>query len=127
VAPTEKFDFSLGITRAIKVKRGLTKREVTSGGVMHKEKRIKYAYRIKIENNKRTDVKMTIKDQLPISQHEKIKVDGVGYSEGNEPSKKNDLGILEWTFILPSGKKRLIDFEFSLVYPVEFTIEGEID
>jgi uncharacterized protein (TIGR02231 family) len=127
VAPTEKFDFSLGITRAIKVKRGLTKREVTSGGVMHKEKRIKYAYRIKVENNKRTDVKMTVKDQLPISQHEKIKVEGVGYSEGNEPSKKNDLGILEWTFILPSGKKRLIDFEFSLVYPVEFTIEGEID
>jgi uncharacterized protein (TIGR02231 family) len=127
VAPTEKFDFSLGITRAIKVKRGLTKREVTSGGVMHKEKRIKYAYRIKVENNKRTEVKMTVKDQLPISQHEKIKVDGVGYSEGNEPTKKNDLGILEWTFILPSGKKRLIDFEFSLVYPVEFTIEGEID
>jgi uncharacterized protein (TIGR02231 family) len=127
VAPTEKFDFSLGITKAIKVKRGLTKREVTSGGVVHKEKRIKYAYRIKIENNKKNDVKVTVKDQLPVSTHEKIKVDGVGYSEGNDPTKKNDLGILEWTFILPSGKKRLIDFEFSLVYPVDMTIEGDID
>jgi len=127
VAPTEKFDFSLGITKAIKVKRGLTKRDVVSSGVMHKEKRIKYAYRIKIENNKKNDVKVTVKDQLPVSTHEKIKVDGVGYSEGNDPTKKNDMGILEWTFILPSGKKRLIDFEFALVYPVDMTIEGDID
>jgi uncharacterized protein (TIGR02231 family) len=127
VAPTEKFQFSLGITKAIKVKRGLTKREVTSGGVVHKDKRIKYAYRIKVENNKKIDARITIKDQLPISQHEKIKIEDVGWGEGTEPTKKNDMGILEWSFILPSGKKRNIDLEFSVVYPTEFTIEGELD
>jgi uncharacterized protein (TIGR02231 family) len=127
VAPTEKFQFSLGITKAIKVKRGLTKREVTSGGVVHKDKRIKYAYRIKVENNKKSDARITIKDQLPLSQHEKIKIEDVGWGEGTEPTKKNDMGILEWSFILPSGKKRNIDLEFSVVYPTEFTIEGELD
>jgi uncharacterized protein (TIGR02231 family) len=127
VAPTEKFQFSLGITKAIKVKRGLTKREVTSGGVVHKDKRIKYAYRIKVENNKKIDARITIKDQLPISQHEKIKIEDVSWGEGTEPTKKNDMGILEWSFILPSGKKKNIDLEFSVVYPTEFTIEGELD
>jgi uncharacterized protein (TIGR02231 family) len=127
VAPTEKFQFSLGITKAIKVKRGLTKREVTSGGVVHKDKRIKYAYRIKVENNKKSDARITIKDQLPLSQHEKIKIEDIGWGEGTEPTKKNDMGILEWSFILSSGKKRNIDLEFSVVYPTEFTIEGELD
>ena len=127
VAPTEKFQFSLGITKSIKVKRGLTKREVTSGGVVHKDKRIKYAYRLKVENNKKIDARITIKDQIPISQHEKIKVEDVGWGEGTEPTKKTDMGILEWSFILASGKKRNIDIEFSVVYPTEFTIEGELD
>jgi len=127
VAPTEKFSFSLGITKAIKVKRGLTKREVTSGGVVHKDKRIRFAYRIKVENNKKSEARITIKDQIPISQHEKIKIEDVSYGEGTEPTKKNDMGILDWSFILSPGKKKNIDLEFSVVYPTEFTLEGELD
>jgi uncharacterized protein (TIGR02231 family) len=127
VAPTEKFDFSLGITRAIKVKRELVKREVSSAGLTGKGKRVKYAYRIKVENNKKVDIKITVKDQLPVPQHEKIKIEDVAYGDKDEPSKKTDLGILEWTFTLPPGKKKIIDFEFCIVYPQDMTIEGEMD
>jgi len=127
VAPTEKFDFSLGITRAIKVKRELVKREVSSAGITGKGKRVKYAYRIKVENNKKVDIKITVRDQLPIPQHEKIKIEDVAYGDKDEPSKKTDLGILEWTFTLSPGKKKIIDFEFCIVYPQDMTIEGEMD
>jgi len=127
VAPREKFDFSLGITKAIKVKRELLKREVSSAGMTGKGRRIKYAYRIKVENNKKIDASITVKDQLPISQHEKIKIEDVAYADGCDPTKKSDMGILEGSFTLPPGKKRTIEFEFAIVYPQEMSIEGATD
>jgi uncharacterized protein (TIGR02231 family) len=127
VAPTEKFEFSLGITKALKVKRELVKREVGSSGMMGKDKKVRYAYRIKVENNKKNDVKITVKDQLPVPQHEKIKVDDIVYADNFEPTKKSDLGILEWTFTLPAGKKRTIEFGFDVHYPGDVTVEGLID
>jgi uncharacterized protein (TIGR02231 family) len=127
VAPREKFDFSLGITKAIKVRRELLKREVSSAGMTGKGRRIKYAYRIKVENNKKIDASITVKDQIPISQHEKIKIEDVAYADGCDPTKKSDMGILEWSFTLPPGKKRTIEFEFAIVYPQEMSIEGATD
>jgi uncharacterized protein (TIGR02231 family) len=124
VAPTEKFNFSLGITKAIKVKRELVKREALSAGLLGGSKKIKYAYRIKVENNKKSNAKVTVKDQIPVSKNDEIKVEEVEFGEGDEPTKKTDMGIIDWRFELPPGKKKIIDFSFSVTYPAKFVIEG---
>ena len=124
VAPTEKFNFSLGITKAIKVKRELVKREAVSAGLLGSSKKIKYAYRIKVENNKKSNVKITVKDQIPVSKNDEIKVEDVAFGEGDEPTKKTDMGIIDWRFELPPGKKKIIDFSFSVTYPAKFVLEG---
>ncbi len=127
VAPTEKFEFSLGITKGIKVKRELVKREATTAGMLGGSKKIHYAYRIKVENNKKSSAKVTVKDQIPVPKNDEIKVDDVKFGEGDEPTKKTDMGIIDWRFELPPGKKKVIDFEFSIIYPAKFVIEGNID
>ncbi len=127
VAPTERFKLSLGITKAIKVKRELVKREVSAAGMISKEKVIRFAYRIKVENNRKSDARITVKDQIPVSPHEKLKVGDIVFGDDDEPTKKSELGILEWTFKLAPEKKKIIDFGFAVNYPQDFTVDGDLD
>lgn len=127
VAPGEKFKLSLGITKAIKVKRELVSREVSAGGVISKERVTRYAYRIKLENNRKADAKLSVKDQLPVSRHEKIKVLDVRFGEGGEPTERTDLGLLTWTMTLGAGKKRSIEYSYTVSHPVDMTISGGMD
>lgn len=128
VAPTEAFWTFLGIDEGIKVERKFLKKyEKKEGGFFGKKtKNVVYEYELIVQNYKKTTERITIKDQIPISHHDEIKVHLLlpEYKEDTPHLKKDKLNYLEWMYEMPPGKEEKIPFHFSLEYAHDITLTG---
>jgi uncharacterized protein (TIGR02231 family) len=122
VAPGEKFELSLGVARRIKVERELVKRDTEGTGLLKGSRKLTYGYNIKVENHKKVKSKFVIMDQLPLPQHEDIKVEPTVLSP--EPKSIDDLKIVMWKFYLEPETKKTIKFEFAVEHPTKISVYG---
>ncbi len=67
-APGEKLKLALGIDEGVKVKRELMSRHEEDTGIISKTRRVTFAYKITLESYKKNAQKITVQDQLPVSQ-----------------------------------------------------------
>ncbi len=120
VAPAQNFTLNLGIDEGWKIERNLVQRQVDKkliGG----NKRVTYAYRIIIDNLLAAQSSLKLTEQLPVSRDERIKVRLVQ----TEPKiKLGEMGVLEWMLTLSAGEQQIINYQFTLEYPLEILISG---
>ncbi|MDQ2887077.1 MAG: mucoidy inhibitor MuiA family protein [Chloroflexota bacterium] len=110
-APGEEFKIFLGIDDNIKVKRELIERGVDKGNLLQNDiRRITYAYRITIHNYARNTRKIVLRDHLPVSQHERIKIKNQSIQP--PPDERSKLEILIWRFTLPADGEQKIEYRF---------------
>jgi uncharacterized protein (TIGR02231 family) len=122
-APTEKFKIFLGIDDGIKVKRELIERSVDKGSMLQGGiRRTTYAYRIAVHNYARATRNVVIRDHLPVSQHERIKVKVQNVLP--LPHERTKLEILDWKFALPPGAEQIIDYRFVVEHSQDVVITG---
>ncbi len=122
-APTEKFKVFLGIEDNIKVERELLERNVEKGNPLQGNiRRISYAYRIKVHNYAASPRKIVIRDHLPVSQHEKIKVKIQNMQPA--PTEHTKLELITWKFALPADGEQKIDYRFVVEYPQDVRVIG---
>lgn len=125
--PNEEFDLFLGIDERIKVERRQlqAKSDVSVlPGVHGRVKTIDYEYLTTVENTGRAPVEITVTDQLPVSQHDEIKV-----KLGGQEPKPTDLdsekpGVQRWKLTLPAGSKKEIKTSYRVSHPADFIVEG---
>jgi hypothetical protein len=120
--PGEKLNLPFGVDDGIKVERKLVNRFTEDIGLVTSQVRVTYDAVITVTNNKSSTASVTVKDQVPISRHEKIKVEQLE-PDPNE-SKPDDQGILSWALILKPGEKRELPLKFTITYPREFPVLG---
>lgn len=134
VMPGAKFVLNLGVDSGIVVKRKLVNRLTQNTGSFSKRARITYEVQITAENNRKTAETVIVKDQLPISRHEKIVVTMVSpaaadirpEADGGDDGvvRKDEDGVLSWTLKLQPGEKRTIPLKFYVEYPTDFPVAG---
>lgn len=118
----EELSLFFGRDEQIKVKYELVKRERGKAGLLGGRERIKFAYRITIQNLRRNDIEIEVIDQIPISQNTQIEVKDVNFNP--QPNQKDEKGILGWVLqILPQAKKE-ITLEFTIEFPKDANIRG---
>lgn len=73
-----------------------------------------FNYEIKIRNNRKDKISITIEDNIPISQNENIVVELItpGTSKVN-----NETGVLSWKKEIDSGKELKETYRYSVKYP----------
>ncbi|MCB9236039.1 MAG: mucoidy inhibitor MuiA family protein [Bacteroidia bacterium] len=127
VTPEEKFELNLGVDENIKVRHKLLKKLGDEKGLFSKTKRVNFAYLITLENQRKTAEEVIVRDQLPVSQNEKIKVELKQISPPENESKDKERlpqGALEWKIqIEPKGQARC-EFAFTIEHPTEMEITG---
>ncbi|MBI4722652.1 MAG: mucoidy inhibitor MuiA family protein [Candidatus Stahlbacteria bacterium] len=121
IATDEEFELSLGVDDRIKVKRELVKKMKSEAGIFNKAEKMEYLYKITIKNYKNTAIAITVKDQLPISQDEKVKVSETELNPN--PSKKEVNGIIEWGLTLEPQEEKEIKIGFAIEYPPGINID----
>ncbi len=119
-APGQELELALGADERIRVERELVGRDVDK--TFLGDRRIRYKYRIEVENLRDTPQVVFVRDQLFVPRHEQIKVK----LEAAEPrpAKHTDLNQLEWKLTLAKKVKQVVQFEFSVEFPRTLDVVG---
>jgi len=122
-APMEKFKVFLGIEDNIKVKRELIERNVEKGNALQGNiRRISYAYRISVHNYSGVPRRVVIRDHLPVSQHERVKVKVQNLQP--VPTEHTKLELITWKFSLAADGEQKIEYRFVVEHPHDVRVIG---
>ncbi len=134
VMPTEKFDVSLGVDDGIKIKRQQIRDYKAEKGVFSKNTKKTFEYKITVESFKKTQDTITIQEQFPVSQDERIKVEAIvpefkdkdqNYAaHPNGVIVRKDNGLIEWRLRIVPKQKIELRLKYTVEYPKELQIEG---
>jgi len=119
--PQGEIDLYLGVDDRVVVRRELKKRLVDKALIGGK-RRIHYAFQIELENHTGRDISLTLKDQIPVSRHEDLKVKL--NSVEPKPATQDELNILEWGLSLAPEGKTVVRYDFDVEHPVEMNVGG---
>ncbi len=125
VLPQEKFDLYFGVDEGVKVKKELVQKFTDDSGIMNKKRRVSYEYKITIQNFHKTDKKLTVLDQYPVSQNEQIEVKLSDTTpEPRYLAGDQEQGFLRWTYDLKPLQKEQVKYKYQVKYPQDITISG---
>ncbi len=123
IAPNEEFKLFVGIDDTIRVKRELQEKEVDKGTLLQSNlRRTTYTYRMKIRNYRQTPERITLRDRLPVAQHERVKVRTLDVRP--QPDERTKLDVLTWEFTLPPDQERVFEVRFSVEHPRDLLVTG---
>ena len=117
----------LGVDQSVTVERKeLNRRAETSGVFGRKTARTVIDQVFKVSNGKDAEVDLVLWDQLPVTDHEDIKVvlEEPAYSKDSETLKMNESKFLEWRLSLKGGEKKDVPFRFAVERPEGMDITG---
>lgn len=110
---TDTLMVSMGRDQSVVVKREKIDdfcKNSTFGG----NKKSSRGYKISIRNNKSSEIKITVKDQIPLSSYKEIEITAIdkGNATYNEVT-----GELSWELTIPAGKTVDVSFQYEVKYP----------
>ena len=120
-APQGEIELYLGVDDRVKVERELKRREVDKSLIGGK-RRIHFGYEITVENLLGNQASITVHDQIPVGQHEDIKVRLESCEP--KPTLQTELNLLDWELALAAKEKRTIRFDFTVEYPQGMEVVG---
>jgi uncharacterized protein (TIGR02231 family) len=123
VGPDGVFDVFLGKDDGIKVQRKEKLRREDTTGLVQKTRRIRSGYTIEMENMKRSEVTITVKDQIPVSSDAKVTVRLTGVAPKPTQETK-ETGELQWEIKLKPKEKKTIDVDFDIEASPDLSLIG---
>lgn len=111
----------LGLDETIVVNDTLRKQFTEGSGAFSSQIRKHFEYEIELINSKALPIELVVRDHVPVSAHEKIRV------EIQAPTKEAELsdeGIVTWKVSLKPGEKRLLNTRFEVTYPAKERVTG---
>jgi len=124
----QEFTTFLGVDQSVKVERRvLARREEVNGVFGKKTHRTVHDQLFKVTNGKRAEIDLTVADQLPMSNHDAIKVvlEEPRYEKDTEALKLNEQKFLEWRLRLGAGDKLDVPFRFAVERPEDVVVVGQ--
>ncbi len=120
IAPNQEFKLNLGIDERIRIDRELVER-LADKKFLGGNRRVTYAYRIKVENLQAQPVTLEISEQIPHSRNEKIKVKLL---KSSPETPLRELGRIDWPLALAADQKLEVYYQFSIEHPEDIQIVG---
>jgi uncharacterized protein (TIGR02231 family) len=134
VMPGAKFILNLGVDPGIAAEHKDINRLTENTGAFAKRARITYDTRLLVTNNRTTDETIIVKDQVPISRHEKIivtlvepaktEIARIDEAGADGTIRRAEDGTLSWTVKLKPGEKRELPLKLTVEHPTDFGILG---
>jgi len=121
IAPRQEFELSLGVDDRITVERKPSAIS-TEKALLRDVRRLRYGYEIKLRNLTPKAQRVILRDQIPLSRHERI---AVRLDEATPaPTTTTEMGLLEWELALEVGEEKTVDFAFMVEHPREMRVIG---
>lgn len=118
-----ELELFLGPDEHVRAKREMTARE-TDKNFIGSTKRVHFAYEIETNNLKSQAITLEVRDQIPVSCSENIKI----RLRGSAPEAvQSDLGVLEWRVSLAPQEKKTLRFDYGVETPRDTKVVGLTD
>lgn len=114
----DTYDISLGRDESIKLKR-TQKKKFTSNILLKGRKKTDYEYEIKVTSTKNKECRVTVRDQIPVSQDKTIVIEKTDISGGKLDEKT---GAIDWELELAAGESKTMNLNYSVTWPKDKTI-----
>jgi uncharacterized protein (TIGR02231 family) len=122
IAAGAEFDLFCGRDDAVKIEhKELVNRDADVGILSHR-KQNQRKYQILIQNFRKNPIKLTVYDQIPVSQDNEITVTPGQYSIKPAGIDKES-GKISWNLDLAPSEKKTIEFDYTVEWPAGKTIE----
>ncbi len=115
VAPGGELKICLGRDERVRAKKELLRTFREDVGFGGKRERLRYHYRITVSNHTPEEIVLELRDPLPVSKDERVKVKIEKLDP--PPKKRDERGIGLWEILLPPHEKKVIDEEFYIEKP----------
>lgn len=119
IAPGEEFKLGAREELKMKAEKKLLKRVKEKAGLVKGKRTISYNYELKINNYRKLDAAITIKDVIPYSHSERIKVKN--FEPSLTPVKEN-LGIQTWDLKLKPGEEFKVTYSYEVEWEKDYSI-----
>ncbi|NLE45624.1 MAG: mucoidy inhibitor MuiA family protein [Chloroflexi bacterium] len=119
--PQGEIDLVLGSDDRFEIKREMVRREIDKR-LIGDRRRQRQGYAITVENHLSVVSTLILRDQIPLSGHEEVKV-RLEMSQP-EPSSATETGQLEWILQLQPGQRQVVRFDFAVECPREMVLVG---
>ncbi len=110
-----------GTDDRLRVERTLSKRDVAKS-FLGSRRKLHYAYSIRLWNHTETAQKFTVVDQIPLGQHEDIKVTVDAVEP--KPDRQDELNIVVWKLSIEANGEKAIAYSFTVDHPREMAVSG---
>ncbi|HEV2238839.1 MAG TPA: mucoidy inhibitor MuiA family protein [Ktedonobacterales bacterium] len=113
----------LGVDDNVSVKRELIERDTDKGSLLQSGvRRVTLGYRVTLANRTPAAQRVQLKDRLPVTRHERIKVKVLEMKTA--PAAHTKLEQLTWTVALAPGEERRIEWRVLVEAPAELDVTG---
>ncbi|TFF85167.1 DUF4139 domain-containing protein, partial [Candidatus Heimdallarchaeota archaeon] len=119
ISPREEFKLGAREEHQIKVEKKLLEREKEKAGFIKGKRNIIYKYQIELTNYRKDKSPLIIKDVIPYSRSEVIKVKWLNCS--HEP-KEDNLGIYTWELAVKPDEKVTIVYDYEVTWEKDYQI-----
>ncbi len=118
----EPMEISLGIDGELRAERQDLAAVDRGAGVLSSSQRLERAYQISLTNRARERVSVELRENLPVSKSEEIKVELDKDKTTGGFKLDAERGFLTWTLELGSGKKSVTNLAFTIRLPESWTV-----
>jgi len=117
VVPGEEFELAFGTDDRVRVDRTLVARRKEHVGPGKRTVRYTFHFRIRVSNFTGGDATVDLKDQIPVSEVEKVTVKMLDVEAGPSATPDDDTGVMSWQLALTDGAEQEVEFRFSVTAP----------
>ncbi|MCU0498841.1 MAG: mucoidy inhibitor MuiA family protein [Anaerolineae bacterium] len=121
IAPGEQFEAYLGMDARVKVKRELLRRDIGKR-LIGMIRQTDVAYQITVQNLTEHLIQITVKDQIPLSQNEFVRIKLT--ETAPSVTEQTALNLLTWEVSIPPDEEIAINFAFNIEQPRDLTLSG---
>lgn len=119
IAPGEEFKLGAREELKMKAEKKLLKRVKAKAGVIKGKRAVSYNYELKFNNYRKLGAAITVKDVIPYSRSERIKIKD--FEPSIVPTEEN-LGIQTWELKLKPGEEYKITYSYEVEWEKDYSI-----
>jgi uncharacterized protein (TIGR02231 family) len=124
-APGEEVRLSFGVDDKVKIEYRLVSDGESQEGLISTERRIERQYVTKVANHHARALEITVLDQTPVSQDERIEVELLkSTTKPTETDLDDRKGVLAWRYLYQKDEEREIRFGYAVTAPEDVPILG---
>jgi uncharacterized protein (TIGR02231 family) len=123
--PGEEVKLSFGADDKVKIEHRLVSDGESQEGLISTERRIERQYLTKVANHHARALEITVLDQMPVSQDERIEVEFLkSTTKPTETDVEDRKGVLAWRNLYQPDERREIRFGYAVTAPEDVPLAG---